>query len=259
MHVVLSGEACAVGVDVLLQLLTRLRMWSLRCEVVRLDLAVDGVPFTPEDAYEAVQQGQVVSWVKRGRDGLVRNTWRSSNGEGEGDTLELGGRASQRFMRIYNRRGPTRIELETKRQYANAVALALVERRGDDADLGRFVVACLREFCDFGLQDGVHGARAVKLLPWWREVVGSVDRLGKLITDRRENLSVDRTLRWIDRAVVPSLATVVVCYGSVGERLLDGWIKSAIPHLAPRHRVAIAEFRYAYGEGRYAVSRGDAA
>lgn len=99
----------------------------------------------------------------------------------------------------------------------------------------------------------------MKLLPWWLEFVGSVDRLGKLVTDRRENLSVDRTLRWIDRAVVPSLAMVVVCYGPVGEHLLDGWIKSAIPHLSPRHRAAIAEFRYAYAQGPYAFSRGDAA
>jgi hypothetical protein len=46
-HVVLPGEACAVGVDALLQLLTRLRMWSSRFTVARLDLAVDCVPFTP--------------------------------------------------------------------------------------------------------------------------------------------------------------------------------------------------------------------
>src|SRR5437667_8434916 len=36
-HVVMSGRACAVGVDALLQLLTRLRMWSVRCAVSRLD------------------------------------------------------------------------------------------------------------------------------------------------------------------------------------------------------------------------------
>jgi hypothetical protein len=46
-HVVMPGEVCAVGVDALLQLLTRLRIWSDRCAVARLDLAVDGVPFTP--------------------------------------------------------------------------------------------------------------------------------------------------------------------------------------------------------------------
>jgi hypothetical protein len=157
-HVVLSGEGCAIGVDALLQLLVRLRMWSLRCEVARLDLAVDGVPFTPVDAYRAVQRCQIVSWVKRGRDGLVHHTWKSCNGDGEGDTLYLGGRASQRFMRIYDRRGPTRIELETKREYAQAVAGELVARCGDDAGLARFVVACLREFCDFGCA-GRRGAR----------------------------------------------------------------------------------------------------
>src|SRR6266536_5493986 len=113
-HVVLPGETCAVGVDALLQLLTRLRMWSSRSAVARLDLAVDAVPFTPADAYAAVRAGHTVSWVKRGRDGAISHVWHSSNRDGEGTTLYVGRRSSQRFMRIYDRRGPTRIELETR-------------------------------------------------------------------------------------------------------------------------------------------------
>jgi hypothetical protein len=256
-HVVMPGEACTVGVDALLQLLTRLRMWSGRCAVARLDLAVDGVPFTPADAYRAVRSGQVVSWVKRGRDGTVGHAWHASNGEREGTTLYIGRRSSQRFMRIYDRRGPTRIELETKDAYASAVARELVERRGDDLELAGFVVGCLREFCDFGVQDGTHGARDTELLPWWRAFVGEVERVGKLIVDRREALSVDRTLRWVDRAVVPSLAMIVTCYGNVGERLLADWIDSAKPRLSPRHLAAIREFQYAYGRGEYAAGRRD--
>jgi hypothetical protein len=254
-HVVLPGAACAVGVDALLQLLTRLGLWSSRCAVARLDLAVDRVPFTPADAYAAVRAGHVVSWVKRGRDGTVSHAWHSSNGEGEGTTLYVGRRSSQRFMRIYDRRGPTRIELETNDAYASAVARELVERRGDDRELARFVVGCLREFCDFGTQDGAHGSRAAELLPWWRAFVGDVERVGKLVTDRREALSVDRTLRWVDRSVVPSLAMIVTCYGGAGEELLSAWIESAKPRLSLRHMAAIREFRYAYGRGEYAVGR----
>ena len=111
------------------------------------------------------------------------------------------------------------------------------------------MVGCLREFCDFGAQDGTHGARNVKLLPWWAAFVGAVDRIGKLVVDRRADLSVDRTLNWIDRAVVPSLAMVVTCYGDVGDRLLAEWIESAKPSLSPRHLAAIREFRYAYEQG----------
>ena len=79
--------------------------------------------------------------------------------------------------------------------------------------------------------------------------MGSVDRIGKLVVDPRLDLSVDRTLNWIDRAVLPSLAMVVVCYGDVGERLLAAWIESAKQSLSPRHLAAIREFRYAYEHG----------
>lgn len=250
---VLPGETCAVGVDALLQLLTRLRMWAVRTAVARLDLAVDGVPFTPADAYAAVRAGHTVSWVKRGRDGAISHVWHSSNRDGEGTPLYIGRRSSQRFMRIYDKRGPTRIELETKDVYADALARELTERRGDDAELARFVLGCLREFCEFGVQDGEHGSRDAELLPWWRAFVGEAERIGKLVADRREALSVDRTLRWVDRAVVPSLAMIVTCYGDAGERLLSDWIESAKPRLSPRHLAAIREFRYAYGRGEYAV------
>lgn len=258
-HVVMPGEACAVGVDALLQLLTRLRMWSSRSAVARLDLAVDAVPFTPWDAYAAVQAGYVVSWVKRGRDGTVSHSWHASNRDTEGTTLYVGRRSSQRFMRIYDRRGPTRVELETKDAYASAVARELIDRRGDDMELARFVVGGLREFCDFGVQDGSHGVRDVELLPWWAAFVGEAERVGKLVTDRRQQLSVDRTLRWVDRAVVPSLAMIVTCYEDAGERLLHGWIESAKPRLSPRHLAAIREFQYAYGRGEYAASGKDEA
>lgn len=55
----------------------------------------------------------------------------------------------------------------------------MVERRGDDVELARFVVPCLREFCDFGSNDGIHGARALGLLPWWEAFVNDVGRIGR--------------------------------------------------------------------------------
>jgi hypothetical protein len=151
--------------------------------------------------------------------------------------------------------GRRAIELETKDVYADAVARELGERRGDDVELARFVVGCLREFCDFGGQDGAHGSSDAELLPWWLALVGQVERIGKLVVDRREQLSVDRTLRWVDRAVVPSLAMIVTCYGASGDWLLHDWIESAKPRLSPRHIAAIREFRYAYGQGEYTVGR----
>jgi hypothetical protein len=43
-----------------------------------------------------------VSWVKRGRDRMVSHVWHASNREGEGTTLTIGRRSSQRFIRSYD-------------------------------------------------------------------------------------------------------------------------------------------------------------
>jgi hypothetical protein len=49
-------------------------------------------------------------------------------------------RPSQRHLRIYDKRGPTRIELETKGKYAAAVSRELIERRGDELEMAELVV-----------------------------------------------------------------------------------------------------------------------
>jgi hypothetical protein len=67
------------------------------------------------------------------------------------------------------------------------------------------------------------------------------------VIDRRQHVSVDRTLAWIDRAVAPSLAMAIQCYGDAGRRLLDAEIEHATPHLSAKHKAAIKEFRHAYG------------
>ena len=201
-HVVLPGDACAVGVDALLQLLTRLKMWSSRCAVVRLDLAVDSVPFTPLDAYRAVLAGQTVSWVKRGRDGLVMHTWTSSNGPGRATrSMSAVDRHGAAFASTTDEgrhgsswRQRTRTRTPPRAVFWNGAATTLSWRGSWSG--------CLREFCDFGAQDGTHGARDVELRP----VVGGVrgrpwTGSAKLVVDRRADLSVDRTLNWIDRAV----------------------------------------------------------
>jgi len=117
--------------------------------------------------------------------------------------------------------------------------------------LAAFVIGCLREFCDFGVHDNVHGARDVELLPWWRTFVGSVDRIGRLVVDRRYHLVVDRTLAWVERSVVPSLAMIDACYHEAGERLLRLWIEAGHERLTNRHLAAIREFEYAYGRQRF--------
>ncbi len=248
-HLVLPGEACeVVGAQGLLGLLARLRELAARVRVVRLDVAVDHAPFTPAQAYAAVRAGEVVCWAKRGTDGRVTHSWHEANGPGEGRTLYVGRRSSQRLLRIYDGHGFTRVELECKGEAAEALAWLLVERRGDEAALGRGVIGAIRAYCDFGVRpDRRHGVRGLRLLSWWAAFVGCAERLGRLVVDRRQRLSVDRTLGWLDRQVLPSLAMVVECYREQGWRLLAGWVESARPHLSARHRAAIVEFRAAYG------------
>jgi hypothetical protein len=247
LHLVLPGEACEVaGVDGLLRLLRRLRDLATEVRVVRLDVAVDRAPFDPEVALAAVKGGQVVCHAKRGRDGLVAHSWHEGNGAGEGRTLYVGRRSSRRLLRIYDAHGFTRVELECKGEFADVLAWLLVAVRWDPAELARTVMGAIRSYCEFGAPRGRHGVRGLRLLSWWAAFVGGAERLRGLVVERRQRLSVDRTLEWLDRQVVRSLAMVLECYGGHGWQLLEGWVASARPYLSARHWAAIVEFRAAY-------------
>lgn len=251
-HVVFSGEACGrFSTESLLQMLARLDMRA-ELHVGRLDLAVDGWAFSPADVRDAIRSDHVVTMVKRGSDGHVTHSWHESNAEGEtGTTCNVGSRASERYLRVYDYRGFTRYELEFKDGQADTLAVALVAMRDDHSALAARVVTSLREFADWGEpdDDADHGYRrrnAVDhLLPWWREAVESLPRLAKLAVGRTEP-TVDRKVAWIERSVVKSMAVVTRAYGWDVLDIIAGWVRDADKRLTGRDLAAIRDFDYHY-------------
>lgn len=103
----LSGKAC--------ELLSHAGLWNLarelgylgRVKCSRLDAAFDAVPFTVETFHQAVKTGQLVS--RHYKADTV--DWRENK---EGKTCYLGNRKGAYFLRVYDRRGPVRMEFEIK-------------------------------------------------------------------------------------------------------------------------------------------------
>lgn len=249
-----SGEVCQkLGDAELLALIDRIVAWGGRVKCSRIDLALDHVPFTPLMAREALERGQVVCRAARNERGQVAHDWFQNRDGSTG--MYIGSRQSDRFMRIYDRHGFTRMELEVKGDQASAVLKVLVAMRADEVESTAFVVGTVRQFIEFCERaDGV-GVRGSVALPWWEWA--SSDRVScALLVDRRDGLQVDRTLAWLSRSVAPSLGLIKAAYGQKAVELLLDWMEGfRESEMRPRHRQALKEFEHAYGGQEAWVTR----
>lgn len=136
-HVVYTGRALQKShLNELLQLVS-----GLQASVTRIDIAVD-VPekIDIETLYGMARNKQ---WVCKTRTSpkLVRST---------GDTMYVGSRTSEKFMRVYDKQAEsgtefpwTRIELECKSEFARGIAKYIIQEGLQD------IPNIIKGFCDF--------------------------------------------------------------------------------------------------------------
>lgn len=167
------GAGCdVVGAEGLGRLIEGLEGSGWRWHTKRIDLAWDGVPFTPEQFDEAVRAGQFVSRSMSSAD----RGWRNN---AEGSTAYLPDvekrKGRNRLVRVYDRRGPVRCELELHDEDAQACVLALA---GKPVQLwSRVASGYLLRTVDFrACAEGQRSNRCARL-PWWESFVGDAEKV----------------------------------------------------------------------------------
>lgn len=169
----------------------------------RLDVAWDIQGLEPEVFKDAFTDGNVVTRIHRSlNEETGRQKGIESRSNHEGDTVYLGSRHSNRFVRVYNRRGPTRLEMEWKDKRAVALwqrLLAVAE-----AAWSREAMAELRAFLDFRDRRASVRPDSCPLLDWWAEIVKDAGR--SCVTFPRVQKTFEDVQNWVHRQVAPSLA-----------------------------------------------------
>lgn len=122
----------------------------------------------------------------------------------------MGSRSSERFGRCYDRRGPTRFEVEMKGERSKVVVADLMAKAVEEWP--GVIMAHIRDFVDFD--------RA-----WWRELMAGVARARVKVRSAVE-MTVERAKGWYMRQVAPTVAALVEHDGGdmgfVYEALRDG-------------------------------------
>ena len=200
LYVVLEGAVCeSLGVAGVVAVATLLDL----VPTSRLDLAWDIEGLAVSTVAEAFIAGDVVTRIHRDinpKNGKMRGIKEMSNYDG--NTVYLGARKSHRFLRVYDKRGPTRLEMEWKHDRALALwgrLLACPEEQWSNVALTE-----LRAFIDFRVRSASVHPRLCPLLDWWAEVVTGAGR--DALTIPRKPATLERVEKYMDHQVAPSLA-----------------------------------------------------
>jgi DNA relaxase NicK len=125
------------------------------------------------------------------------------NGEIGTMTVYAGSKSSDRMVRVYNKRGDTRLEFQMRDERAHAVCLDVFAHAWDEWEYT--VKTHLRQFIDFSKTD------------WWAVFVLTAHRADLKISSARR-LSLSRMENWFIRQVVVSLSVYEDVFGKAEAR-----------------------------------------
>ena len=163
----LSGQALArIDFSKLQEMLRLIGGSEIRTKCTRIDVAFDHNFFKPVTCFKAYKKGCYRTQARRGK-----RLW--VDGE-DGNTFYVGSRQSGRFLRVYDKRGFTRTEMEFKERYAEHLG----EMFGDLDSLFLDALGFLRSFIEFTKEpvDGKNSSR-VDVVSWWAELVCSAAKI----------------------------------------------------------------------------------
>jgi len=213
------GEACdLLGLE-------RLRVLFCNARLSRADIALDGAPFAPADVAGWVRDGKI-----RCRSGK-RHYIEDIGVDPDGDTVTLGSRASGRYMRVYDGRGFTRVELELKRGYARAALGVLL---ADIEEIPTLAAGVVRDFVDFvDIEQDSNVSRA-PLLPSWEAFVAGIERV-RLALAGRPSATPEAVVHYIEHQVAAMLYTYFRLGNPIG-----GLLRRGKSRVRARHRAVLA-------------------
>lgn len=211
------GAACEfLGLD-------NLRTMFEDAELSRSDIAFDHAPFTPAELAQHVRDGDIRCRAKSYKfmESLT----------GTGDTLYIGSRSSEQYLRAYNSRGFTRVELELKGEAARGFKAVLL---ASDEAFAPACVGVLRAYVDFVDASSSTNVSRRTLLPAWETFTEGLEKVFIRVTGSIKP-TVDGVVKYIEHQV----AATLYVYEQLGYDIKD-LLRLGKHRLRSRHKSVMA-------------------
>lgn len=219
-HFEIPGKACEVIPNNCFQILMDylVSFHPEKYHFKRIDLAIDHVPFEPQQVEQAIREEKVRTDAKRETLQIHNSPYEKKyTGELGTYTVQVGSNQSERMITVYNRRGFTRLEFQVKDKRADLIALDLLKGPSFDHWFS-VIVSHLRDFIDFDTD-------------WWTELVSSQGRANQTVTTPKE-VTVDRTMNWLFHGIAPAFSAMTDAVSDEVPKLL---LEFGRKHRGPRY------------------------
>jgi DNA relaxase NicK len=210
------GSACdALPDKVIQEFILVLDRWE-KARITRLDLAWDGVSFSPEQVKEAVERKELRSHLRKESMKYTISPYEPREDGQIGTTsLRLGSNSSNRLLRVYDKHGPVRLELQNRKERADLIARDVLKRTPQEWFAP--AIGHLRDYVDF-VEPG-----SESLLYWWEIFIDGANRAMKTVSDAR-TVELNRIVTWVNQQVSPALSVLADVIGkeSIDAFIIDG-------------------------------------
>lgn len=202
-HLEIPGQVLELyGTQQAIKYLKSLSDLDIDWRCTRIDIAFDYVPFTPKQVYEAWKRNDVQTKCHH----KSYKWWENADGE----TMYIGSMQSERFIRIYNKRGFTRLELVFKDRWSENFAIVITEIPSEHW-IGQ-CIGYLRDYVNFidkkskDKKDEIY-----KNLSWWNEFVTNTERVKLDIEKKDSTVNLKLKYKSYFERLIPTL--YIVKYG----------------------------------------------
>ena len=221
----LPGKSCQLlGFQKLSQIYNQLSFVFGGVVTTRLDTAFDGVPFSVTDFYQEVSAGNCRSLFKRENIKYFESPYETRENNIVGTHgLTIGGRSSTRFLRVYDKHGETRLEIEYKKEKAVQVADDIFTAGMDSF---RVAMGHLRDYIDI-------------FSDWWSLFISGVERLYKKLDITVKTAELAKITNWLVKQVCPALSIALDAHG---QEFLDAIVSFGRQRRVenPRYRILLS-------------------
>lgn len=240
-HVILSGKGCRQyeTKESILWLLDRIN--ENKGKLTRIDIALDDfkgnlIPF--KKIKKDIIKGNIITKWKSSLEYNKRDT----NGKMLGETISLGSRTSDTYLRIYDKaleQGHdgiwNRIELEIKKKNAEEIQNIL-----NEYTVATIFKGVLNNYLRIVQPHETDTNKSRwKTQPYWEKLINGIDKIK--LTQKKEEKSIDEKKEWIKKQVGPTMAIVSILENG-DDAFFKEVINESIDKMKPKHqRIIINE------------------
>lgn len=237
-HLELTGSACALvnWEQKLKNLFQWLHINDIKYRITRLDIAIDHQEFEVSQVWKACQDGDIKTRVRR------NNITRVTDVDHTGDTVYMGSKSSETFVRIYKKM------VENHPLFANDFFTRCETVYKDQRATHLFsILANLPPMGWLKTCRSTLNAYVSILTNWWAKWLESVNA-GALLKLEQKPKSLTKTANWLHTQVAASLKMFVdaMASGDLTEeyKVIQGILSTGAKKMSPAHQ-QIVDFHYA--------------